>query len=448
MSAHSEGSRAWRQSLVAGLRVALARFRFVLLLGAVLLLVAAWPTLRNVWDTLTGPPALEAGVSSDTEYWCPMCPGVASDWPGKCPVCHMALVPRQKGEMTPLPDGALARMQFPPYRVQLAGIHTSRVEFRPLVREVLLAGLLGPAPGKAGERTRLTLATEVFENDVGLLAHNQSVDVTSEAFPGRAFPARVAWLAPQVSADSRGLCVRLEIDDARQELRPGMFVTARVRVPLACLAGSRQLVREAWRLRTALGLWAGSLACPLGTGPAGGLDALLESAVEHAALHQDMVLAIPDGAVIDTGTRTVVFLERGSGLFDAVEVRLGRRCGDFFPVLGGLAPGEAVVTAGAFLLDAETRLNPAAAASYFGAGGRGGSPSATPSAPAAPPGPSPEDERLAQRQKVCPVTGQPLGSMGAPFRAVVDGRAVFLCCEHCAAALRENPRKYLRHLPR
>ena len=59
-----------------------------------------------------------------------------------------------------------------------------------------------------------------------------------------------------------------------------------------------------------------------------------------------------------------------AGMFDGVEVTLGRRCGDHYPVLRGLAPGDRVVTAGAFLLDAETRLNPALAASYFGAGSR------------------------------------------------------------------------------
>src|SRR5262249_33086049 len=95
----------------AGLRIVLARLRFFVLLGAVLLLVAAWPWLRNHWEKLTRPAAPELAVSGDTEYWCPMCPGVVSDWPGKCPVCKMDLIRRRKAEMTPLPDGTLSRMQ-------------------------------------------------------------------------------------------------------------------------------------------------------------------------------------------------------------------------------------------------------------------------------------------------------------------------------------------------
>src|SRR5262249_31944285 len=133
-------SRGWRsvgRPVVVAVQVLLVRLRFLLLLAGMLALVAAWPILRNYFDKFTRPAATEGGaVSLDTEYWCPMCPGVVSEWPSKCPVCNMALVRRKKGEATPLPDGVLARMQFSPYRIQLAGIRTAAVEYRPLRREV------------------------------------------------------------------------------------------------------------------------------------------------------------------------------------------------------------------------------------------------------------------------------------------------------------------------
>ena len=84
-------------------------------------------------------------------------------------------------------------------------------------------------------------------------------------------------------------------------------------------------------------------------------------------LQTDELLAVPFSAVIDTGVRKVVFLERGHGTYDAVAIEVGPRAGEYYPVLKGLAAGDRVVTQGAFLLDAETRLNPAAAAAYFGA---------------------------------------------------------------------------------
>jgi Cu(I)/Ag(I) efflux system membrane fusion protein len=54
-------------------------------------------------------------------------------------------------------------------------------------------------------------------------------------------------------------------------------------------------------------------------------------------------------------------------MLEARQVRLGTRVGDYYPVLSGLAPGNRVVAAGAFLLDAETRLSGQASTAYFGA---------------------------------------------------------------------------------
>jgi membrane fusion protein, copper/silver efflux system len=73
---------------------------------------------------------------------------------------------------------------------------------------------------------------------------------------------------------------------------------------------------------------------------------------------QDQVLSVPESAVIDSGTRKIVYVESAPGVFDGREVVLGPRIGDRFPVLDGLAPGERVAADGAFLIDAESRINP------------------------------------------------------------------------------------------
>jgi multidrug efflux pump subunit AcrA (membrane-fusion protein) len=80
-------------------------------------------------------------------------------------------------------------------------------------------------------------------------------------------------------------------------------------------------------------------------------------------------LAVPVSAVVNTGTRKVVYREADPGTFDMLEVKVGNRAGEFYPVLSGLRSGDRVATAGAFLVDAENRLNPAASAQYFGASG-------------------------------------------------------------------------------
>jgi len=56
------------------------------------------------------------------------------------------------------------------------------------------------------------------------------------------------------------------------------------------------------------------------------------------------------------------------------------------------------------------------------------------------------DRALAEKQKVCPVSGEPLGSMGKPVKVEVKGRTVFLCCEGCEPALKKDPDKYLAKL--
>jgi multidrug efflux pump subunit AcrA (membrane-fusion protein) len=83
----------------------------------------------------------------------------------------------------------------------------------------------------------------------------------------------------------------------------------------------------------------------------------------------EKVLAVPESAIIDTGTRKVAYRQSVPGTFEMIEVQLGPRAGEFYPVVAGLKEGDQVATAGAFLVDAENRLNPAASAQYFGASG-------------------------------------------------------------------------------
>ncbi len=72
----------------------------------------------------------------------------------------------------------------------------------------------------------------------------------------------------------------------------------------------------------------------------------------------ERVLSVPESAVIDTGTRKVVYVETQAGVYDARAVTLDNRVGTYYPVIDGLAAGQRIVTQGAFLVDAEARLNP------------------------------------------------------------------------------------------
>lgn len=445
------------------LRAAQVRLRFVVVLAVSFLVVGRWDAIRDRWDRLTRPargvdPSANA-VSTDTEYFCPMDPGVVSDWPGKCGACNMALVRRKKGDATPLPSGVVARMQLSPYRVQLAGIRTAPVGYQPLAREVVLVGTVSGGSGS----TRI-IEADVFDRDLPLLAPGLPAEVAVDGSPPVGAKIR------EVRHDPAS--VRLEADDSSRALRPGSRAIIRVRRPIADLDPFRMLPADPPPLKKGeprtvttcpehtevvalskgkcridpkddleprpllanqrVGWW-----CPMHPGvvadhpgaeckECNGMK-LLPRVVTYRPKGQ--VLAVPESAVVQTGSRSVVFVERMPGMFDGVEVVLGPRCGDLYPVANGLEPGQLVASAGAFLLDAETRLNPSLAASYFGAGrGRSEAPGSTP---------------VVEAKGVCPVTGKPLGSMGTPVRVTVAGRSVLLCCKGCEEAIREAPEKYL-----
>ncbi len=296
-------SQCWRSRFLWTARLIEVRLRFVIVLIVAFLIVGRWGTWRNYWDKWTRPlfggAAYAGSVSGETEFFCPMCPGVLSDWPAICPVCHMDLVSRRRAEPIVLPDGTLARMQFAPYRIQQAGIQTTEVTLKSL-------------------------------EDVG-----------------------------------------------------------------ECLA-------------------------------------------------------LPESAVIDSGSMQVVYVETMPGMFDGVTVKLGPRVGDLFPVREGLKSGQRVATSGAFLIDAETRLNPSLAAGYFGASSNRLANSSTaqtsPKRKAKKSKLSAEDLKLVAQQKICPVTGLDLDSMGGPIPVDVAGRRVFICCAGCENTLRKDPDKHLKKL--
>jgi hypothetical protein len=438
------------------------RLRFVLVLAGAFTVVANWDWLQDHWRKLMrhaqSTRSVNAGESPDTEYWCPMCPGVVSNWPRKCPVCNMGLVRRQRGEMVPLPDGTLARVQLSPYRVQLAGIQTSAVDYRPLAYEVVTGGIVQGSPSEtvqvkptSTDQARFWVEAEVYEKDLPLLAEGQRVEISGDGTPGRM--PMTGQLRHVVSTAAPGLSsprVCVEIDDPRPELRPGAYVALRFKTPPGRLGWLNRDLNDDWRDRTTADLVGRSIARPPGITPVLGPEHLLARACRQALVQRGLVLTVLDSAVIDTGLKKVVYRETGAGMFEAVEVVVGPRCSEFRPVFHGVELGQRVVAAGAFVLDAESRLNPSVAAAYFGAARNPAPVRTRPSEPdiaQALAKLSPADRALATRQATCPVTDKTLGSMGTPVRIDVAGKPVFLCCPGCESELRENADRYLSKLP-
>lgn len=145
---------------------------------------------------------------------------------------------------------------------------------------------------------------DVYESQMPMIRPGQEVEITSEALPNRTLHGRVELIEPQANSQTRTVPVHVHLANPGMKLVPGMFV------------------------RTLF----------ISKAPA-------------------ETVVIPRSAVLDTGTRTLVYVAGDSGTFEARDVELGAASGDQYPVLKGLKPGEKVVVNGNFMIDSQTRLS-------------------------------------------------------------------------------------------
>ncbi len=222
------------------LRAAQVRLRIpaVLLISA--LVVGRWEVIRNYWDRVTrfGTSADLSGqaVSSDTEYFCPMDPGVLSNWPGKCGICNMGLVRRKRGEAVALPDGVVARMQLSPYRVQLAGIKTFAVGYQPLEQRYETAGIV------RRERNELFVPLEIPVRSAPWLGDGQIAEVRGNGLADqKPVSGQLRISNPAQGQGGEVLSAKIVLDAATNSLKPGMLALVTFKTPVSQLEPFRSL---------------------------------------------------------------------------------------------------------------------------------------------------------------------------------------------------------------
>ncbi|MGK9172243.1 efflux RND transporter periplasmic adaptor subunit [Yokenella regensburgei] len=151
------------------------------------------------------------------------------------------------------------------------------------------------------------LVVDYPQTEARALTLGDEIVASAASWPGEQFHGRVSELLPQMDTTTRTLRARIVLENPRQKLKPGMFLTV--------------------------------------------------SQPENA--RQPAVLTIPEEALIATGTANRVLLASGEGQFRAVEVTIGRTSRGWSEVLSGLAEGDDVVTSGQFLIDSEASLRSA-----------------------------------------------------------------------------------------
>lgn len=140
------------------------------------------------------------------------------------------------------------------------------------------------------------------EQDAGAVRVGSEASVTLAAFPGHPFAGRVTYIYPTLDSASRTLRARIEVPNPDGRLKPGMYATVELTTPTRA------------------------------------------------------ALSVPASAVVNTGERTLVFVDVGHGDLAPREVMVGRVAGGYAEVLSGLEPGQRVVTSAQFLLDSESNL--------------------------------------------------------------------------------------------
>ena len=202
------------------------------------------------------------------------------------------------------------------------------------------------------------LEVDAYETDLPWLRFAQEVTFTVEAMPGREFTGRIVFINPEIDAVRRVARVRVNVPNADDALKPGMF--ARVTVRSATTAGG--VVADP----ALAGKWISPMHPEIIRDEPGecdicGMDLVPAEELGFVATTEDAEppLLIPASAVLRTGRRAVVYVrlpEHHTPTFEGREIVLGPRLGQRQIVSAGLHEGEPVVTRGAFALDSELQL--------------------------------------------------------------------------------------------
>jgi membrane fusion protein, copper/silver efflux system len=158
---------------------------------------------------------------------------------------------------------------------------------------------------KVADLSDIWVNADVYEYEIPYIHLGQKATMQLSYYPDKTYTGQVAYVYPTVDPQTRTVKVRLEFPNPSFELKPQMFAD-------------------------------------------------VEFDVDYGTN-----LVVPAEAVLDSGSRQTVFLAKGDGHFEPRDIQVGPRVNDKFVVLGGLKPGETIVTSGNFLIDSESRLSAA-----------------------------------------------------------------------------------------
>jgi Cu(I)/Ag(I) efflux system membrane fusion protein len=202
----------------------------------------------------------------------------------------------------------LERTRRPVRTIVFAAPFHGRVIEKPALKGIRFAA--GDVLFRVADRSVVWIMAQVPERDLGSLAVGQSALVTLTADASHPIDGKVALIYPELDLATRTAMVRISVPNKDERIKIGQYADVTIDTPLS----------------------------------------------------NEPVVAVPASAILDSGTRRVVFVAKAGGLFEPRDVVLGRRGGDLVEVRKGVAEGEQIVVSGNFLVDAESNLRAAVAA--------------------------------------------------------------------------------------
>ncbi len=161
---------------------------------------------------------------------------------------------------------------------------------------------------RIADLSRLWIHASFYDFELPWISEGQQADIEMSYLPGVTLTGEVSYIYPFLRQKARDVHVRIIVDNPDLQLKPGMFANVQL---------SGRTLRD--------------------------------------------VVVVPSAAILRSGERTLVFIDRGAGQFEPREVRIGAEADDWVQVTRGLEAGEQVVVSAQFLIDSESRLQEAIA---------------------------------------------------------------------------------------
>jgi Cu(I)/Ag(I) efflux system membrane fusion protein len=161
---------------------------------------------------------------------------------------------------------------------------------------------------KLADLSVVWIYADIYEYELPFIRLGQEASIQLSYIPGETFRGKAVYIYPSLNPETRTAKVRFEFPNPGGRLKPEMYANVEVKVRLG------------------------------------------------------QKLAVPEGAIIDTGIRQMAIIDKGSGYFEPREVKVGAKVDNYYEVIKGLKAGERVVTSANFLIDSESKFKEAVGA--------------------------------------------------------------------------------------